>query len=560
MNTISHPNSLGHWGQDDWTDFTPAGGFPYTPGVIISAQPTASAAVATTSGHGEAFGTAASTATTTVALKVQAASPAFTIGVTREAYIAKPDALYNLGAMFTVTPTQTNAPATIEVIVQDKFSYSGKETYNYGTITSSDGYNVNNAYSWMSWSPILFTLKNGKYQTGDGMSLSDFTFTASSQENRVANVEVAAYAATGALMASREVTIVTHATTVDATPGVATAAEIGKVAQSFIGKTWNDTGCWNLACDISATAGASLPYNSQWITSDIGGNGQWTVSYSAYNGVKSNWMSALQTGDIVELGWAGLTFGHIFTIDRVANGTAYLVDNSGAAVPGGAPTDVTITERKITDYAPYIDQGTVVVFRDNGGTPSSGTGNLAPNTLVTPATTLAAGTTVAASSLFRSTDPDNNTITQYKIRDDDSSGYFSLAGKAAADGQWLTVNASQLSQLTYTAAATGLLSDVIEVQAYDGKVWGATDTGRVLTTGTAAAPKAFNLGTIATGVQVLTTASGSVTSGGTQSWNFTITGQATAVDIRFADMESQVAVEVFNSTDISQMGGPSAPD
>lgn len=512
---------------------------------VSEAAPTATVALGATveTSYGEAAGTAAGTTSTLTA----GGASTFAVNVARESYIARPNGLYNLGSMFQVNAGASNAPALLSVTLYDRDNYAGKETYGYGTLTATNG-----ATYKAGGYTLNFSLKNGQYVTANGMTLSDFTFNASSQEDRVANVNMSAYASNGALLGSRNVDIVTHATTTDTTAGVSSAAEIAKVAQSFIGKTWDASGCWNLASDIAATAGGSLALNSGWITSDISNNGQWTVAYNAYKGVNNNWMSSLQAGDIVELGWKNANYGHIFTIDRVSNGVAYLVDNSGAYVnkPGSDPNDVYIAERKITDYSAYINQSTVMVFRDNGPVPIAS--NLAPTTLVNPFTDVGVGKSVAASSLFRSTDADYNAISQYQIRDDSvGGGYFTLNGVRQAEAQWITVNAAQLSQLGFTGSATGSVSDTIEVKAFDGTAWGNADTGRIVSLWDQTNQndeKTFrNFGAVDKASYATKATEWVGSTDKYDWWNFTISSQATSVDIQLSNMVGQANMWVMDS-------------
>ena len=479
--------------------------------------------------------------------QIGSSANAYLINAARQSYVAKPTGLYNLGSMFSVNTGAAGAPAFISVTEYDRDAYGGKETYNYGTLTATNG-----ATYKAGGYTLTFSLTNGQYLTANGLSLSDFTFSASTQEDRVANFAMYAYDAKGTVLTSRNVEVVTHATTVDSTPGLITAGEIAKVAQSMIGKVWDASGCWNLACDISATAGAALPINSGWISPSVGVNGQWTEAYNAYTGVKANWMSTLQAGDMVELGWTGANYGHIFTIDRVVNGTAYLVDNSGAAVKtaGADPTDVYVTERKITDYAPYINQSTVVVFRASGS--ASSVANVAPTTLFNPITDLGVGKTVALSSLFRSTDADNDAISQYMVRDDSSNGgYVALAGVKQTSGQWVTVNANQLAQLTYTAASFGSSAETIEVKAYDGKAWGAADSGRIVSLYDQTNQnddKTFrNFGAVDKASYATKATEWVGSTDKYDYWSFSVASQTTSVDIQLSNMTNSVNLWVYNS-------------
>ncbi len=84
--------------------------------------------------------------------------------------------------------------------------------------------------------------------------------------------------------------------------------------------------------------------------------------------------------------------------------------------------------------------------------------------------------TLAASSLFTAIDPDGAPITAYEFWDstrDPNSGHFYLNGAQQAAGTIIEVPASQLGQLTF---ATGTDGNALQVRAFDGVSWSASDT------------------------------------------------------------------------------------
>jgi hypothetical protein len=87
-----------------------------------------------------------------------------------------------------------------------------------------------------------------------------------------------------------------------------------------------------------------------------------------------------------------------------------------------------------------------------------------------------AGQTVAASSLFSVTDPNNLAITEYQFWDrtsDPASGHFYFNGVEVADHTVLDVTAAQLSEVTFVAGAD---PTALEVRAYDGVSWSASES------------------------------------------------------------------------------------
>ena len=81
--------------------------------------------------------------------------------------------------------------------------------------------------------------------------------------------------------------------------------------------------------------------------------------------------------------------------------------------------------------------------------------------------------TLAANQLFSSTDPDGDTVTQYEFWDstaDATSGHFSVGGVAQAAGQAISVDASSISNVSFTSSsAPG--TDQLWVRAFDGVLW-----------------------------------------------------------------------------------------
>jgi hypothetical protein len=121
---------------------------------------------------------------------------------------------------------------------------------------------------------------------------------------------------------------------------------------------------------------------------------------------------------------------------------------------------------------------------------------------------LAANTSVAASSLFTATDQEGNaTIKQYGFWDDGANGgYFTVNGVKQAAGAWILVDTANLGTVKYVGGAN-LGNEKIFVSAFDGKDW-ATNASLTATT-TAHSPQDFN-GDNASDVLFHNTSTGSV--------------------------------------------------
>ncbi|MBF0129043.1 MAG: hypothetical protein HQL33_03530 [Alphaproteobacteria bacterium] len=407
------------------------------------------------------------------------ANPVPVFDVARQSFVAKPGALFNLGELF--QPKEGVAlPAALTITSLDVNRYAGVETNNYGTLTARTGEVIPAGTS------LSFALVDGRYvKTGlggsAGLTLEDFTFSASTQEDRVQSFEITAYDLNGKALDNRSVSINTSSTWVDPTPGVATAAEMVQIAQSYVGKAWDANGCWNLVQNYAVKAGASLSVDSWSLNQkNAGANGQWTVAYDGTKGINANWMSALQAGDVVEFAWKNnCVSGHIAMVSRLSGGQTFVIDNGGALVAGSEAGDRLVAETALNKA--NINDSTVIVYRLGG--PSPLVANLSPTVQANYNCNVQLGQSVTAGSLFKASDVDNDAITAYKVRDNsDGGGYFTLGGVRQAEGQWISVDAASLANLGYTAgAARG--TDSLDITAYDGHSWSSVIGGRVVSLG-----------------------------------------------------------------------------
>ncbi|WP_063695467.1 hypothetical protein [Bradyrhizobium embrapense] len=78
-----------------------------------------------------------------------------------------------------------------------------------------------------------------------------------------------------------------------------------------------------------------------------------------------------------------------------------------------------------------------------------------------------------ASTLFTTSDADNDTITQYAFWDTGGNGHFVVNGVAQASGVEIDVAAANLSQVSYVFGPGGSASDTLWVRANDGSMWSA---------------------------------------------------------------------------------------
>jgi Ca2+-binding RTX toxin-like protein len=143
----------------------------------------------------------------------------------------------------------------------------------------------------------------------------------------------------------------------DPSPGVATAAEIVRVAKLF-GDAYSGThtpnGCHDIAATIAAAAGAPLPYMSadhEHPSRNLNG-GLWTVVHRGDVAPTPNWKTKLKPGDIIRFDYSDPSQPqHTLVVISVSGRNIETVDNATGAAgvirhhtwsPEADPTSVTI--------------------------------------------------------------------------------------------------------------------------------------------------------------------------------------------------------------------------
>lgn len=396
---------------------------------------------------------------------------------------------YALSSLLNIE-ANADAPATIALRVYDRDAYSGVQSYDYGYFSSPNGGNVSAGTQYKP-TTLYFDLVDGKYVSRTtGEALSAFTFTTSDQNYRsvylsiFTNTEVQAnYEGNWFDLKWQHISdlnVVTRTDYVDLTPNFATPAEIAALAKSFIGKVWNNEGCWLLTSNISAAAGASLPVASAKTGAvDLVGNTQWQV---VFNGAQQSgdWRALLQLGDIVEMGFLGGT-AHIATVTSGEGHTALWVDNSGESAHTASPADIIIQGEHSVEDATYkaIDK-TVVIYRLSSSTQGASTllTPIAPPVVTAYSQSIHVGDSLPLRSLFSVKDPNLLSMVAYQIIDGSGTSHIALNGAvnlASAiqlQAGMVIVSASDLTKLTYTAT---LGAGALTVTAFNGQAWGSVN-------------------------------------------------------------------------------------
>jgi hypothetical protein len=86
-----------------------------------------------------------------------------------------------------------------------------------------------------------------------------------------------------------------------------------------------------------------------------------------------------------------------------------------------------------------------------------------------------AGQSLSLSSLFQVSDVDGDSMTRYQLWDssrDPNSGSFVVGGVAKAPGTVIDITAADLAQ---TSFLTGTVGDSLQIRAFDGFSWSASD-------------------------------------------------------------------------------------
>ncbi len=95
----------------------------------------------------------------------------------------------------------------------------------------------------------------------------------------------------------------------------------------------------------------------------------------------------------------------------------------------------------------------------------------APIVTAPPVTATHGELSIAASSLFTTTDQDGNAIVEYAFYDLTGNGHWVVNGVAQAAGTEIDVSAANLSQVSYAFGPTGSAPDSLYIRVNDGTLW-----------------------------------------------------------------------------------------
>nr|WP_294512575.1 putative Ig domain-containing protein [uncultured Rhodopila sp.] len=335
---------------------------------------------------------------------------------------------------------------------------------------------------------FAYQVSTGRYYNSTYGYLDQLTYNASGSLDDVTNLSLyalssstlpASYISNDYLMMQVDpsgflgsATVVTEKGYTGTVPSQATPNSIAVIADSFVGQSWNMTGCWVLASTIAAEAGASLPVQSTAIGVPGQANGEWIVAYNGPAGQSGNWQSMVTAGEIIVIGTGGGS-GHITTCVSGSGSSAMLVDNivyenylgqiTNPANDGSANDVIVAAPHLASQEWSGVQQSSVVIYELD--TPTV--------TALVSSDRLTAGGSQLLGSLFQATDPvAGKTIQDWQIYDTasgDSFAYGSGQGQFRSAASALTT--ASLSSVSLLAGS-GSFIDTLEVRAFNGSYWG----------------------------------------------------------------------------------------
>ena len=411
--------------------------------------------------------------------------------------------------------TAGNNPTYLVVSLLDRDEYTASSNGNMGTL-SGDGHTIgfSNIGGDSDTVGIVFTYNasTGQYTNATYGNLANLLYTASTNTND--NTSISFFTTNNSNLAYEyannpyvleldspavthylgSISVVTQPAFARPTPTQATPDSIEAAAMSFVGEAWNMDGCWVLASNISAEAGASLPITSTSLGIPGVPSGEWIVAFNGPAGQAGNWESMITAGEMVVFETSA-TSGHITTVVSGSGSSAMLVDNityvnqNGQIVNSandGSANDIIISAPHLAsqEWAMAVP-GSVVVYELD----------CPIITVKTAVSTDAAGATEALAALFSASNPlAGQAITEYQFYDVGTGGAASDSfmvgstdeiGHSAANA--ITVSASALSTIDLLAG-TSSGTDTIEVRAFNGSYWGDWVSMTVDISGNVSAP------------------------------------------------------------------------
>jgi len=402
-----------------------------------------------------------------------AGNPAYLIvsGLDRDEYTAG----YNLADMGTLSGNGA----------KQAFANDGGDAYSVGivyTYQASTGLYYNATYGYFN--QLSFTASSN---SNDNVSLSVYGTSSSSLANAYASDPYMLEQNSSYFSYEGSVSVVTQPAAARPTAAQATPDSICAAAESFVGKAWNMDGCWVLASNISAMAGASLPASSTLTGVPGVASGEWIVAYDGPVSANANWEQNVTAGEMV--GFVTTSGGgHITTVVSGKGSSAMLIDNityengngsiQNVANDGSANDVLIASPHAATQEFNGVNPSDVVVYELD--TPVV--------TDLVSAVSLTGRTSDALAPLFAVSNPlASQAITEWQVYDSNSGDSITVGG-VSQSGDYSAASCVTVTSLSTVALLAGAsaCSDSIDVRAFNGSYWG--DWQSLAVTVTAPAP------------------------------------------------------------------------
>lgn len=408
------------------------------------------------------------------------------VTLTSPSIVTQPGQQIPLASLITPGP---GLPATIGVDIYDDGNYTGNNPGGLGYLSGNGARSVNSvvAPSGQDFGYVLFQYdpKTGQYYNSTIGYWNDITYVAPTGNGHAELLSVFSFDngtnfTLGNVTDYGDLSVATENAFTNPFPaamaGQATPNEICAIAQSYVGKVWNNGGCALLVQLIANLAGSSLPLTafatSKTQSTPAEANGEWITAYDGHVQASPSVAAVealIRPGDIVSLYWQNSGAGHDFTVVSGSGANALVVDNWDFGTNGandGSSSDIVIA-------APH-PLGTLL--QQNGGAlPAS----IEVYRLDTPvmsaqagAPTLMIGGSLSLSGLFTASDPTGKAVTEYQVYDSGTGNSFTVNGSQQAVHSAATaITVQSLGSIALTGG-TSSGSDVVEVRGFNGTYWG----------------------------------------------------------------------------------------
>jgi hypothetical protein len=418
------------------------------------------------------------------------------MGVTQTSgsVIAQPGQQFSLSSLFTLG---SGLPATIGVAILDDDNYTqsnpGGLGYFSGNGTTSQVSVTTNQQKVFTYELFQYDPSTGEYVNPTLGSLNNLVYVAPTGNDHAELLSVFSFKSGTSfnydnLTDLGDLSVVTQTSFVNpfagAMAGQATPDEICAIAESFVGKVWNNTGCQILGNVIAGLAGSSLPFTAVALISPNENpilaqpNGEWIVAYDGRTQTDPSYAAVeamIRPGDIVNIAWKNISQsdGHLFTVVSGSGANALVVDNEDTGANSaydGSSSDIIIQpphslDETLNQY--YIDNG--------GAVPASIEVYRLDTPIVTAQAaqaTLADGSHLALSSLFTASDPVGKAVVSYQVYDSAAGNQFLVGG---------TLETAHSAATAITVGTLGAISlvggtssggDTLEIRGFNGSYWG----------------------------------------------------------------------------------------